>query len=341
MYPRLANDDFAPVAQRLEPTLDRGGESVVRICPGAPIWILGMKNKKSPPNPKDHLGKQSFDAYFDFRLDLERRKRRLGITHKHAWFRGQINGKAQGWMLSPTLIREFKKNNNNPCLHILKREEDLYNEFCMHSNSNSLSSIGSSWVKLSEMTHYRVPTRMLDWTKSILVALYFAIETYIELLEEDLIKGDTLNDQPKLDSEFNPVIYVLSPYRLSEASEEKYCKLFQDSKKILSIQNYPDLDYFQCHLRNNGWPFQHPIPIIPPWENQRILAQKGFFTFHGNDEKALDDQFTKNDGIYSSVEIPIDAIQCILILLIDSDINKYEIYRDLDTLAHYLRRKYF
>lgn len=294
-----------------------------------------------PPKPKDHLNKTSFEAFFDFRLTLERRKRRLGITHKHAWFRGQKNGATQGWKLSPTLIREFLSSNTNSTLGILKREEDLYNEFCTHNGFSSGTTIQSSWIKLTEMTHYRVPTRMLDWTKSLLTALYFAIEYYVESLEDDLIKGVLLNNEPELDNNFNPVIYILSPYRLSEASDEKYQALFQDSKKILSIQNYPDLDYFQRHLRNNSWPFQHPIPIITPWENQRILAQKGFFTFHGSDEKPLDEQFTKNDGIYSSVEIPVEAIQCILIMLIDSDVTKYEIYRDLDTLAHYLKRKYF
>lgn len=313
---------------------------MVRSHPGASITNVMKKNHTPPPKPKDHLNKASFDAYFDFRLALERRKRRLGITHKHAWFRGQKNGSSQGWMLNPTLIRDFKLNNTNASLGIIKREEDLYNEFCTHSGLNSGSSTQSSWVKLTEMTHYRVPTRMLDWTKSLLTALYFAIEYYIDSLEDDLIKGVSLSKEPKLDRNFNPVVYILSPYRLSEASKDKYCELFKDSRKILSIQNYPDLDYFQCHLRKNSWPFQHPIPIIPPWENQRIIAQKGFFTFHGNDENALDKQFSKNDGIYSSVEIPIEAIQCILIMLIDSDVTKYEIYRDLDTLAHYLKRKY-
>lgn len=313
---------------------------MVRSHLGAPFANDMKKQTTPPPKPKAHLNKVSFEAYFDFRLTLERRKRRLGITHKHAWFRGQKNGARQGWRLSPTLIREFSSSNISSNFEIIKREEDLYNEFCTHSGINSGYTTQSSWVKLTEMTHYRVPTRMLDWTKSLVTALYFAIECYIEPLEDDLIKGVALNNEPELDNNFNPIIYILSPYRLSKASEAEYCKLFQDSKKILSIQNYPDLDYFQRHLRNNNWPFRHPIPIIPPWENQRIVAQKGFFTFHGSDEKALDEQFTKNDGIYSSVDVPIEAIKCILIMLIDNDVNKYEIYRDLDTLAHYLKRKY-
>jgi len=81
------------------------------------------------------------------------------------WWRGQADA---SWNLVPSLYRKgfaVKESNINNRFRMLAKaryahcpsEDDLF-----------------AWLFL--MQHYRLPTRLLDWSESPLVALYFAIE---------------------------------------------------------------------------------------------------------------------------------------------------------------------
>ncbi len=84
------------------------------------------------------------------------------------FFRGQSDS---SWSLLPNISRyewEATISDVNP-------EEDLYFEFVTQAGA-LLPEGNSSWSNAFIMQHHGLPTRLLDWTETFSVALYFAIK---------------------------------------------------------------------------------------------------------------------------------------------------------------------
>src|ERR1039457_4572965 len=108
------------------------------------------------------------------------------------------------------------------------------------------------WVQLAQ--HYGVPTRLLDWTESPIVALYFA------------------SQNPKVDGG----VYVMNPVDLNRAS-------FPSRPRILD--QHQDSKILEQYLRLTGSTSPKKklktVAINPVWNSERLIAQKGVFTLHG------------------------------------------------------------
>ncbi len=90
--------------------------------------------------------------------------KRLSGTGNRWLFRGQADAK---WVLSPSVHRGYTP----------QQERYLTNEFRVRARSRYISCPMSNdypgWLAL--MQHYGLPTRLLDWTYSPLVATFFAL----------------------------------------------------------------------------------------------------------------------------------------------------------------------
>lgn len=87
----------------------------------------------------------------------------MGMGHGHV-FRGQ----AHTWPLCPKIGRE-------PYLSKSENEMQYLSEFIRQARPFSSTTDLDMWEQLALAQHHGLPTRMLDWTKNPLVALWFAL----------------------------------------------------------------------------------------------------------------------------------------------------------------------
>jgi len=93
------------------------------------------------------------------------------------FFRGQSNAK---WKLEPSLRRCFPENEENIERVIdieSKLKKQFESQYHLHAKPDGINRevLGIVWW-WTLMQHYGCPTRLLDWTLSPYVALYFAVE---------------------------------------------------------------------------------------------------------------------------------------------------------------------
>jgi hypothetical protein len=116
-----------------------------------------------------------------------------------------------------------------------------------------------SWEWYFLMQHYGMPTRLLDWTESAAVALYFS------LVEVTGVQVDA-----------DACVWILEPRSLNEMSANfgPHIPIYSNPK----LKSYlPDLWDESTELRGSL-----PIAIDPPSNSPRIAAQKGKFTIHSH-----------------------------------------------------------
>lgn len=210
------------------------------------------------------------------------------------WFRGHSS---TAYELDSGLFR-LDSNNKDEFIQI---EKQLYNHFL---NEGVLLNNGyKEWELLYSMQHYGVKTRLLDWTSSLVVALFFASLNW---------KTGTSR------------IWMLNPIKLNEKAIKQ--------KAILSPFN---LEFSQLNELENS------VAIYPIKNTQRINAQHGFFTVQGNSLKPLDDEFDGSlleEGILSYIDISIDLKEDINKFLSQNGINYFSIFPDLEGLAKHLNK---
>lgn len=160
------------------------------------------------------------------------------------WFRGHSD---QSWKLESGYER----------LRLPPKEIALVNEF--RQNANSLLDKHTpkndfDWLIL--MQHYGVPTRLLDWSESSLVSLYFAVT------------ADSKSSKSK-----DGALWVLNPGKLNEntnAINDPYIPAFEEDEYMADFQT------IKYDTNTNAGLM--PIAAIATRNNPRIQAQLGTFT---------------------------------------------------------------
>lgn len=252
---------------------------------------------------------------------LEEVRSRAAKLHKvepRVWYRGLSS---RDHTLIPSLFRNPQGRPREPVVAIDRRmiEKNLFARFKTQAGELLPSGLESSWELLSVMQHYGVPTRMMDWSDSLLVALYFALEYK--------------------DSPTSPCIWILNPFELNKVSVGRSAIFDQvDRLDVDAYEIFITKDAKEASTRK-AWPCQQPVATAPIWGHVRALRQRGFFTIHGTDTRPINEQ-EQVKHLVDQIEIPTKLHQPLRQLLKEAGLDHYSLFPDLEGLSRKLRQRY-
>lgn len=209
------------------------------------------------------------------------------------WFRGQSDA---GYDLYPSLLRYSNG---------LGKEQYLFNNFRKFAE-RVFTRRESEWETLFDMQHYLVPTRLLDWSETFGIALFFAA-----------FYNSSQNDA---------ALYLLNPIKLNEASgiSEIYVIPKDEGRYSYSKIYWEHVPFFP----------RAPIAIEPIFINSRMSAQRGVFTVYNDSTKPIEKEFP--DAI-SKIILHRELIPAAREFLELSNINEFSVFPDLGGISNFLK----
>jgi FRG domain len=219
-----------------------------------------------------------------------------GLDRDTLLFRGH---RRHSWPLLPGLARLRRTEEAQvrfPNEHV--REGALFFDFTMRAGE-LLPDAQNAWETAFAMQHHGLPTRLLDWSDTFSVALYFAIKNCSE----------------------DAAVWILDPFALNERMIGK-----------LQIVSPKDLDgsyedYFINLKMTPTWPV---VALFPNRHNPRISRQRSAFTLHADISTPLE---TLCPNILRKILIPRIAHAAARRFLELSGISEFSLFPDLDGLA--------
>ncbi len=214
----------------------------------------------------------------------------------HYVFRGVCDGK------NHKLIPSVGRISSLPFLSVVKNYElETLKRFKLRANAEVSPQPKDDWEWLALAQHHGLPTRLLDWTSSPLVALYFATKPELNF------KGE-----------------------LNQCGENGGAIYAMHTCQYLDTQKFPSP--FECP--------KHGL-FYPPHVTKRISGQLGLFSIQPDPTKEFQIDFLNNEGneihkIEFGDQVAIE-IQKSLYLL---GIRHESIFPDLDGFTHDLKVKF-
>lgn len=178
------------------------------------------------------------------------------------WFRGVTSDKH---LLIPKIMRE-----HHPFDRVREREERLLTRFRQRSMAYWKEGYGQdAWDHLFAMQHYGLPTRLLDWSENLMVAVFFALQ-----------KHANLPDQP----DDVPVVWALDPIAWNRNTP--HLLGYGDTIHVLTTAN-EEVDSYKPFTNKKMTRF--PLALFGSHNSGRIVAQRGTFFMWGNEVKSIED----------------------------------------------------
>ena len=229
----------------------------------------------------DTLGKAAFESY--------------SALGENPWFRGQEN---VDWPLIPAIYRRSDAS----------AEPSIYQQFRLHSRfrHGKFPEVSNRAAWLALMQHYGLPTRLLDWSASVLVAAYFATENS--------------------DSPCDSVIWALARHALNKAQTSK-AEIYTEHDDVVTKA----ADAAFAGLSADGGILAVAIEAV----DMRMFTQQGFFTLHSSNVPL--EQLPESSNFLTRIRVPRDLKRPLRELLHFLGINASTVFPDLQHLATWIR----
>jgi hypothetical protein len=198
-------------------------------------------------------------------------------------------------------------------------EQPLLRNFRKYARRDAVSA-DSQWDWLALGKHHGLPTRVLDWSFSPLVAAHFA--TAAPLRREDAVVWciDHVHAAARL------------PAELREMLREERTSVFTTEMLSSVASSFCELDK---RLGPEGLLF-----FEPPSLDQRIVNQFAVFSLQGAASAAMVDWLQRNGDLVRRIVIPADVIPEIRDKLDQANVNERVLFPGLDGLSRWLARHY-
>lgn len=226
------------------------------------------------------------------------------------WFRGHRDAT---WGLRPSLYRY------PPCARpIRKLEDEIRQEFVVRAPSLGSERPQNSWEWYFLMQHCGAPTRLLDWTESALVALYFAV-------------------RDKTD-ENDAAVWILEPWKLNQYVAELN-EVIAPGAGSGMVSSHADRykDWLpDRYSKPRELQVELPVAVYPTHFSRRISSQRSCFTIHGSDFDGFDHLPEKARPYLRKAVIPGPKTNYIEKSLAVAGVDEVTVYPDLDGLGRWL-----
>lgn len=215
-----------------------------------------------------------------------------GFGKSVIWFRGQSSAK---WGLVPSVHRNYDQAGEHSLAARFRLSAPT-----RHPRTPELTNL-AAWMSL--MQHFGLPTRLLDWSASPLVAMYFAIcsESHVD----------------------DAAVWGIVPSRLNLSS--KY-----GLEEILVLSG-PEARPMLVAGLDRGAPIDDVLAVVSEDVDLRMTVQQGAFTVHGNDAPL--DRRAGADEYLAKFIIPASARQRLLEELWFLGVRRASLFPDLSNLA--------
>lgn len=235
------------------------------------------------------------------------------LTPGNIWYRGVRNRDHQ---LIPGALRTPGVDENS-----------IAEEFLINLPIHVASHTQDPWEIYSLMQHHGLPTRLLDWTKSPLAGLFFALYRV-----------------PDTSGSPGPAVWVMQANRLNLATQREECVYvprmgFGPPAVAKLIAAYlPDSLRPTSSFDSDTKGPALPISVEPTFSNPRVIAQSGCFTVHGSEMRPIDG-IEGMEGRMSRIDIEGDVTQ-MREELESLGYRADRMYPDLDHLANRIKTDY-
>ncbi|QZA81088.1 FRG domain-containing protein [Deefgea piscis] len=183
----------------------------------------------------------------DFLTEVRKAEKELG-SPAEPWYRGHTN---KDWELIPSLPRQTSWE---------EKEKSLFFEFT-RTASRLFEKRTNDWETLFDMQHHWIPTRLLDWSTVMGVAIAF------------ILHGDYTDTE-------DSALFILNPLSLNRLSGRT---------DVINIPEDKTFDYKTIYWEKRPVQIEKPLAIKPSQQiSDRIRAQQGVFTIFGTEDASFE-----------------------------------------------------
>ena len=205
------------------------------------------------------------------------------------WFRGHAQ---QNWMLVPSAHRRHPVLESQFANHFRLRAPSIAKGCPNHLDYGS-------WLPL--MQHYGLPTRLLDWTESLIVAAFFAVSY-----------------KP---TKHDAVIWMLAPGKLNE----------QSIGQMIPFLTHEIISPLVVAAFSEQKEYKYSIAALAPRTDPRMTAQLGNYTIHGSRDSL--EAHSASNRFLARILIPLGSQDKVRADLSVSGIRLSSLFPDLSHLA--------
>ena len=201
---------------------------------------------------------------------------------------------------------------------IHRLETAMLRAFRKYATEHTPRGVDSIWHWLAVAQHHGLPTRLVDWTYSPLVALHFA--TAADYSTDGLVWCMNFVEANRL-----------LPKRLKGLLEEER----SDTFTVEMLSEFPTLRSFDALARD---PFV--VFIEPPSLDTRILNQFALFSLMPSPATPLDEWLEAHPELCRRIVVPAELKWEVRDKLDQANINERTLFPGLDGLSRWLERYY-